>query len=335
MKNYLDACKIPTVSIGPIQLPRLIMGIHPFDGYGYVSADRDQAMLDHFADLDRMVEVLNYGAREGITAAQTDHMVPHQNRWHLVGLWRSMQETGIQIATVPFIVVPITLDGAPLDQKRVHATFDRNAREQHGQAYRDYLLGDPIVDYLTAGHGVDDFGVDSDQTPPYSQQEIDRMAIDYGLFERYIGFFDGFDPLIADPGAEVDLLAPGGRFDLIKEYIAFLRERFQAVVTSVHHPGITMPLLEANDIPCDGYITPVNKPGVFMLPTPEAARVAIKASSRPVIAIKPMAGGRLCNQEAFDHVFGEMGVASCMFGMGTLDEVKETVTNAKRALGCA
>jgi hypothetical protein len=172
-----------------------------------------------------------------------------------------------------------------------------------------------------------------EKVPPYSQEEIDRMAIDYGLFERYIGFFDGFDPLIADPGAEVDLLAPGGRFDLIQEYVGFLRDRFQAVVTSTHHPGATIPLLEEHDIPFDGYITPVNKPGVFMLPTPEAARAAIKDSSRPVIAIKPMAGGRLCTQEAFDHVFGEMGVAASMFGMGTLSEVKETIANAKRALG--
>jgi hypothetical protein len=335
VKPYLDACTIPTVSVGPIQLPKLIMGIHPFDGYGYVDAQRDQAMLDHFADLDRMVEVLSYGAKQGITAAQTDHMVPHLNRRHLVALRETMNQTGIEIATVPFLVVPVTLDGTPLDPRRIHATFDKNAWDRFGQAYRDYLERDPIIGYLADGHGGEDFLVQWEQIPPYSQQEIDRMAIDYGLFDRYIGFFDGFDTLIADPGAEVDLLAPGGRFDLIEEYIGFLRARFQSVVTSVHHPGITIPLLEENDIPFDGYISPVNKPGVFMLPTPEAARSAIRASSRPVIAIKPMAGGRLCTQEAFDHVFGEMGVSACMFGMGTLAEVKETVANAKRALGCA
>lgn len=332
MEPYLDACSVSTVPVGPIRLPRLIMGIHPFDGYGYVGRQRDRDMLAHFSDLDRMVEVLGFGVREGITAAQTDHMVPHLNRRHLVALRETMDQTGTEIATVPFLVVPIALDGEPLDQKRVYATFDRNAWDRYGQAYREYLVDDPIIGYLAAGQGGEDFVIQWEKVPPYTPEEIGRMTIDYGLFERYIGFFDGFDPLIADPGAEVDLLAPGGRFDLIQEYIAFLRDRFQAVVTSVHHPGITIPLLEAHDIPFDGYITPVNKPGVFMLPTPESARAAIRASSLPVIAIKPMAGGRLCTQEAFDHVFNDMGVAASMFGMGTLQEVKETIANARRAL---
>ena len=45
MKSYLEACNVPTVMVGEVEVPRLIMGLHPFDGYGYVSAERDRANL--------------------------------------------------------------------------------------------------------------------------------------------------------------------------------------------------------------------------------------------------------------------------------------------------
>lgn len=335
MKTYLEACQVPTVAIGPIEIPRLIMGIHPFDGYGYVSPARDQEMLAHFSRFDRIVEVLSYAVGEGITAVQSDHTATHLNRQHLTAIWKVQEQTSVQIAIIPFLLVPLVLDGQPIDQRRVHATLDRNAFERYGQRYREYLDQDPIVAYVTHGHGAaEDVMVRFEEVPAYTPEEIGQMAVDYAAFERYLGFFAGFEGLIADPGAEVDLLAPGGRFDLIEEYIAFLRKYFKAVVASIHHPGITLPLLERAGISFDGYIAPLNKLGVFMLPTPEAALAAIRRSTRPIIAIKPMAGGRLLGQEAFDYVLNEIGAAACMFGMGRLEEVQFTLSAAKKALRC-
>ena len=70
-----------------------------------------------------------------------------------------------------------------------------------------------------------------------------------------------------------------------------------------------------------------------MLPTPQAALEAIRNASKPVIAIKPMAGGRLLGQEAFDYVLKEVGADACMFGLGRMDEVRETLQAAKKAVG--
>lgn len=335
MRSYLEACTIPTAIVGEVPLPRLIMGIHPFDGYGYISAARDAEMLAHFAAFDRIVEVLRYGVDQGLTAAQTDHMSVHLNRQHLAALWRVQQLTEVEAATIPFLVVPLRLDGRPLEPRRVHATLDLNDYQTHGDEYRRYLAGDPIVAYLAGGHGSGEEAlVRFEEVPPYTPDELARLEVDYGALEREVGFFDGFEGLVADPGAEVDLLAPAGRFDLIEGYIAFLRRHFRAVVASVHHPGLTLPLLEREGVSFDGYITPLNKPGIFMLPTPVSALAAIRASRRPVIAIKPMGGGRLLGREAFDYVLNEVGAAACMFGMGRLDEVRFTVAEAKRALGC-
>ena len=334
MKTYLEGCKVPTSQVGAIELPRLIMGLHPFDGYGYISPERDREMLDHFSQFQRIVEVLSYGVEQGITAAQTDHMELHLNRQHLVAIWKAMQQTGVEIATIPFLVIPITLDGQPLDMRRVHATFDKNAFDRYGDEYRQYFDTDPIVAYVSGGHGAEDeMRTRFDQVPPFTPGELGRMQIDYQAFAGHIGFFEGFERLIADAGAEVDLLAPAGRFDLIEEYIAYLRQHFDAVVTSVHHPGITIPALEAGNASFDGYITPLNKLGLFMLPTPDSALEAIRSSSRPIIAIKPMGGGRMVRQEAFDYVLNEIGAAASMFGLGPMHEVEQTVSLAKGALG--
>jgi hypothetical protein len=136
-----------------------------------------------------------------------------------------------------------------------------------------------------------------------------------------------------DPGAEIDLLAMTGRFDLIREYLAYLRGQYETVITSVHHAGVTIPLLEEHGIEVDAYLTPVNRLGTAMYPTPEMALHAIRQTSVPVLAIKPMAGGRFLGHQAFEYVYDEVGVDGCMFGMGTVEQVRETASAAREVLG--
>jgi len=332
MKTYLEACKIPLVQIGAAQVPRLILGIHPYDGISYVSPEKDAENRGRFLDVERVAEVFRCASVEfGVTVAQTDHMIPDLNRLHLVALWKAMETSGVQIATVPFIIVPLKRHGAPLDGERVYATYDRHSLDLGGTAYREHFMNDPIIQYNLA-IGAEEI-VTCDTAEPYSQEEMRDVEVDYAELEQYIGFFAGSEILMADPGCEADLLAMTGRFDLLREYVAYLRARFDTVVSSVHHPGVTIPLLEQEEIAFDGYITPVNKPGVFMLPTPELSLRAIRACSKPVIAIKPQAGGRFLGEEAFDYVLNEVGAASCMIGLGTIDEMRETLTAATKVLG--
>ena len=79
----------------------------------------------------------------------------------------------------------------------------------------------------------------------------------------------------------------------------------------------------------------MNRLGYHMFPTQDLALEAIRNASRPVIAIKAMAGGRYLGHPAFEYVFDEIGVASCLFGMGTLDQVRQTTTAAKEVLAAA
>jgi hypothetical protein len=335
MKSYLAASKVPTTTIGQSEIPRLIMGIHPYDGCSYQSQERDDANFNAFSRVDQVTQVLRYTVEEaGITAVQIDHILPKLDRLHLQAVWETEQLTDTQIGLVAYILIPVTLDGEMVSySSRAHSTFYAHNERLGGQAFCDKIREDAIVRY-TLGGDLKAL-VTPAEVPPYTPEEAAHFEIDYDILEGYLGFFAGCDIQVADPGAEIDLLAMTGRFDLIRDYIAFLRRRFKTVITSVHHAGVTLPLLEAEGIPVDGYLTTVNQPGTFMFPTQDIALDAIRQVNKPVIAIKPMAGGRYLGHKAFEFVFEEAGVAASMFGMGTLDQVKETTQAATQVLNAA
>jgi hypothetical protein len=334
VKTYLEACGVPTTRIGDIEVPRLIMGIHPYDGCSYQHKQRDDDNYRAFSRVEKVAEVLRYAISEaGLTAVQVDHMLPVLNRLHLQAVWEAEQHTETQVGMVAYILIPIALDGEIISSSdRAYATFYEHNDRAGGEAFREHVHRDEIVRYAMGATGG---LITPETTPPYTPEDAARFEIDYAVLERYLGFFEGCDILIADPGAEIDILAMTGRFDLIREYLEFLRARFSTVITSVHHAGVVLPLLEAEDIPVDGYLTTVNAPGTFMFPTRDLALDAIRNATKPVIAIKPMAGGRYLGHKAFEFVYEEAGVAASMFGMGTLAQVRETATAAKEVLGVA
>ena len=335
MKSYLEGCGVPTTRVGEAEVPRLIMGIHPYDGCSYQSAERDADNLRAFGQVSKVVEVLRYAVEEeGVTAAQVDHMLPELDRLHLQALWETERHADTRIGLLAYILVPITLNGEMMSySERAHATFYAHNDRVGGAAFRDELERDEILRYTLNGSWAN--LVTPDTVAPYTPDDAAQMEIDYATLEQYLGFFAGCDILVADPGAEIDLLAMVGRFDLIREYLGFLRTRFTTVITSVHHAGITIPLLEREGIDVDGYLTPVNQPGMYMFPTRDMALDALRQSSKPVIAIKAMAGGRYLGHKAFEFVFDDVGVASTLYGMGTLDQVRATTRAAKEVLAAA
>ena len=332
MKSYLEANRWPTVRIGNAQLPRLIMGIHPYDGCSYVDEQRDNENLGRFDQAGKVAQVLRYAIEEeGLTVVQCDHMEPTLNRLHLQALWETQRLTSTELGLIAYILVPIQLDGVDITySERAHSTLYAYDEVAGGAAFREHIRQDKIIRYLL--HESLDNLVTPETVPPFSPEEAARFEIDYAKLEYYLGFFAGCDILVADPGAEIDLLAMTGRFDLIHGYISFLKQRFDTVITSVHHAGVTIPLLDRENIPVDAYLTPVNYPGTAMFPTRDIALDAIRQAEKPVIGIKPLAGGRYLGPKAFEFVFNEVGVAATMFGMGTIEQVSETVKAARTVL---
>ena len=62
---------LPTISIGPHRVTRLIAGWNPIGGYSYLGPNMDKHMLEYFTE-DRTVEFLQRCSREGINTHQFD-----------------------------------------------------------------------------------------------------------------------------------------------------------------------------------------------------------------------------------------------------------------------
>jgi len=325
---------IPTTRFGKIEFPRLTMGIHPFDGVSYQDTRRDSENFKLFGEVNPVADVIAHAVQNfGFSVAQVDHMNPELNRLHLQAIWETEQRLQTEIGRLAYILIPITLNGEIIAySERAHSTlFGYDLADVGEESYLAQIRQDKILEY-TVGGSLDNL-VTPTTVEPYSQVDAEQFEIDYATLEQYLGFFAGCKIFVADPGAEIDLLSAVGRFDLIQEYLDFLRKRFDTVISSVHHGGITIPLIEEQGIDFDGYIVPVNEPGMYMFPTQDRVLDAIRNTIKPVIAIKPMAGGRYLGEKAFEYVFNNVGVESVMFGMGTIEQVTETATAARSVLG--
>ncbi len=334
MTTHQQVQPIPTSRLGKIDFPRLVMGLHPYDGVSYQDTERDAENLKLFGQVNPVADVLRHAVENfGFSVTQVDHMIPELNRLHLQAIWETERRLDTKIGLLAYILIPISLNGENVSySERAHSTlFGYDLAAVGEEAYLEQVSKDEILRYTVDGN------LNNLVTPktvePYSRADAENFSIDYAVLEQYLGFFAGCNILVADPGAEIDLLAAVGRFDLIREYMAFLRARFDTLITSVHHAGTTIPLLEENNIDVDGYIVPVNQPGMYMFPTQERVIDAVRQTNKPVICIKPMAGGRYLGTKAFEFVFNEVEVDSCMFGMGTIDQVTETATAARSVLG--
>ena len=65
MKSYLEGCGVPTTRIGHTEIPRLIMGIHPYDGCSYQNKERDARNFRAFSRAQSVADILRCAVEEG------------------------------------------------------------------------------------------------------------------------------------------------------------------------------------------------------------------------------------------------------------------------------
>ena len=170
-------------------------------------------------------------------------------------------------------------------------------------------------------------------SPPYSE-ELSKIVIDYSKIESALLRLESMNILFVELGSETDLLVIGNRLDLLENLFNWLSDnyRYRCLLGS-HHAGITIPILETSKINFHGYITPINKLGVMMFPTQKVCEVAIRKSDKPVIAIKPFAGGRIPPKPALEYVYRDVAAPSCMIGVGSEEEFAQDFSAALQISG--
>ena len=106
------------------------------------------------------------------------------------------------------------------------------------------------------------------------------------------------------------------------------REAGARPAASTHSPGSTIPLLD--ELAFEAYLAPVNTVGYGMEPDVESTLKALERTRKGVIAIKPLAAGKVSPERSvFEYIYGYAD--SIAVGITSEEEMEETYSIA---LGC-
>lgn len=310
-------------------MPRLILGHLPFLGESYQGESKNRKYARRFSKVENTIRILTKAVEEyGITVLG----VAPASESELAGqLFEAVRETsrrtGRKLALIPCLRIPLTIDGQGVDDYRRWLSYYEVERTVDGKILERYL-DDPILQCRERWR--EKFFHASVHSTPYSTGEIERLMINYETVRSRLDSLQGFNVLFAEPGSETDFLAASGRLDLLDELIEWIRETYRyEVILGTHHAGTTIPILEESGIRFHGYVTPINQSGVMMFPTQRLAAEAVRNAKKPVIAIKPLAGGRIPPKQAFHYVYEVAGVDSCMVGVGSEKELDADLKAAR------
>jgi hypothetical protein len=333
MRKYIAVCGLPLKKIGDKQVPRLILGHLPFVGESYQGLEKNRECAARFSDIKNTVKILRLAIEKyGLTVYAAG--VSADNG--LTGLFlKAVKETerltNTELAIIPCIQIPLTINRRPVDAYRRWLTYYEIERQTAGDTILNKYLEDSVLqcrrDWKTK------FKKTLHHSKPYSERELKELQVNFDSLEKQFAVLEDHKILFTELGSETDFLTMTNRLDLLETLVKSLRNTYgHDVLLGVHHPGTTIPKLENSEIKFDAYVTPTNRMGVMMFPTREMAVKVIRAAKKPVIAIKPLAGGRIKPKEALEYIYNEMGIDFCMVGVGSLREAEEDFSAAHEIL---
>ena len=332
MKSYIEASELPVFEIGGVRVPRLILGNLPFLGESYQGPEKNRVYAQRFSKVEVTTKLLKEAiAQHGLTAISV--MPPGMgplSRLFFQALEAVSKETGVEPGLIACFMIPLRIGSKSVDDYRRWITY-HSIEAARDKAVAEKYLTDPIL--LCREGWSEKFPVALANLRPYSSEEIRDLTYDRSRLEEVLHPLKEYRVLLIEAGSETDFLALTGRTDLLQEIIDQARDYLGCpAVVGVHHAGSTIPIIEDSRVGVEGYVTPVNSLGALMLPNKEKALEAIRSRNHPIIAIKPMAGGRVPPEKAFNFVFGDVGADACMIGVASEEELDIDVREARRAL---
>ena len=333
MRDYITACGFPLRKIGDTLVPRLILGHLPFLGESYQGPQKNSEYIARFSDIKNTVKILRTAVEKyGLTVTAAGMMASNKlTGLFFKGIKETEKLTDTEIAIIPCIQIPISIRGKPVDAYRRWLTYYEIERRIAGKRILKKYLEDPVLQCRSGWKA--NFKETLKYSNAYGEKELRDLQIDYESLDKGIISLKGFNVLFAELGSETDFLVMTDRVDLLASLVDHLENKYgHRVLLGVHHAGVTIPKLENSKINFEGYVTPINKLGVMMFPTRDIALRAIRSSKRSIIAIKPLAGGRIRPIEALGHVYEQQRIGFCMIGVGSEREAEEDFSTALKIL---
>jgi len=138
-------------------------------------------------------------------------------------------------------------------------------------------------------------------------------------FNRILEKISPLEPeVIAIHAATTDSL----NLDKILHSIEIIKKFGSIAGIATHKPGITLPWIKEKRIPVEVILAPLNMIGYCMEPDFNTSLKAIKEYSEKIVAIKPLAAGRLVPKDALKFVYNY--VDSVAVGIASEVEMDET-----------
>lgn len=332
MRNYIEASAYPLTKIGGTPIPRLILGHLPFLGESYQGPAKNREYTERFSNIHNTMRVMRRAVEGfGVTVFASMLGEGELAKLFLKAVEETAQATQTDIALIPCLRIPLKINSKPVDDYRRWVTYYKIEKETVGEELREKYLKDPV---LLCREGWEERFPQALANPkPYTEKELSRLQIDYKMVESAIVELKHVKALFVELGSETDFLVLTKRLDLLSELIDRLQGDLDyKVLLAIHHAGSTIPILDRSQMKFEGYVTPMNRLGVMMFPTKELAAEALKKARKPVIAIKPLAGGRIPPQEALEYVYNDLKAQTCMIGVASEAEVEEDLEAARKIL---
>ena len=200
-----------------------------------------------------------------------------------------------------------------------------------------FLQPENITEVVTSAIGL---GVNAIQVIGYPQvveavQEAEKRTgaelflvgtVGLGSIEREI-------QLMLEAGAQ-GVIIHGSLADrdiaFARQHLASLREQGLVTGIATHRPGMTIPRVEEME-EVEIILCPLNKVGRFMEPSVESTLHGIESSSKKILAMKPLAAGRLSPQEGLSYISDKaVGFA---VGIASKEEAEQTFEAAQQSFG--
>ncbi len=148
------------------------------------------------------------------------------------------------------------------------------------------------------------------------------VTIPRGDFVSNLGLVSSLEPEFVSVHAQFC----DGIDDRLNEWIDMIKDTGARPAASTHSPGATIPLLDK--LGFEAYLAPVNPIGYGMEPDVESTLRALEHTKKKVLAIKPLAAGKLSPERSvFEFIYRYAD--SIAVGIISEDEMEETYSAAR------
>lgn len=301
--------KLLEVDFNGIKIPKIILGGDPFECFTdfYPSPEEKLGVYSkRFSDLNAIMDIISVAIDGGITAL---NFLRHKN---LVDAAERIRKDKLEMKLIPhYYQIPVKIGDEPVSIDRTEATLYEHLLDSlKSQAFYAELVQRPYIKKI-------------ESTSPLSREETQNLKVDKEKLEAKLKWFDerGCIKLVMTC---VELFALTSRLDLLEEAVDIFNQ-FGFTVCAGAHRAEVFEILESEKIHFKTYFAPINKIGFFMFPTKSQMLKHLLKIKEPLIAIKPLAGGRIKPQEAFKYIFGLRENVVCNVGLSSVQEVEETI----------